>query len=241
MDELKQVSLPTETDVTHICYPCSDQNAFVKITTDYIKRFKSKLVIINSTVPPTTTFKIQKVTKCNLVHSPIRGVHGSDDRMKRDIRFWTKYIGGIDKTSSELAQKHFEALGLKTKILNGPVETELAKLFETIYRAWMIACFQEMHRISRHFGANFGEVVDMLEDVHKVRLNKPPHFPGVIRGHCLIPNTKLLLNSYDSEFLKLILKSNELRKEEIKNKNIQAEVEIIKQRVKALEEQLQKD
>jgi UDP-N-acetyl-D-mannosaminuronate dehydrogenase len=240
MDKLKQEPLPAEIDVMHICYPCIDQNKFVKTTADYIKRFKSKLVIINSTVPPTTTFKVHKVAKCNAAHSPVRGVHGNDDVMKRDILFWTKYIGGIDTKSSKLAQKHFEDLGLKTKTLHGPVETELAKLFETTYRAWMIACFQEMHRISRHFGANFDEVVDMLEDVHKVRFNKPPHFPGVIGGHCLIQNTELLLKSYDSEFLRLILKSNELRKEEIKDESIQVEVQKIKKRVKALEEKLQK-
>jgi len=28
----------------------------------------------------------------------------------------------------------------------------------------MIACFQEMHRISKRFGADFDEVVDFLED-----------------------------------------------------------------------------
>ena len=40
------------------------------------------------------------------------------------------------------------------------LETELAKLFETTYRAWMIVCFQEMHRISKRFEADFDEVVD---------------------------------------------------------------------------------
>jgi hypothetical protein len=28
----------------------------------------------------------------------------------------------------------------------------------------MTACFQEMHRISKRFGADFDEVVDFLED-----------------------------------------------------------------------------
>ncbi len=63
--------------------------------------------------------------------------------------------------AKEIARKHFEKLGLKVQVLKSPVETELAKLFETIYRAWMIACFQEMHRISRHFNADFDEVIEM--------------------------------------------------------------------------------
>jgi len=124
--------------------------------------------------------------------------------------------------------------------LRSPVETELAKLFETIYRAWMIACFQEMHRISRHFGADFDEVVDMIEDIHRVHFNKPLHYPGVIGGHCLIPNTELLLKAYDSEFLRLILKSNEKRKKEIMNEEIRDEVEKIKKRVENLERELLK-
>ena len=84
----------------------------------------------------------------------------------------------------------------------------------------MIACFQEMHRISRAFGADFNETVDFLEDTHRLRFDRPVMFPGVIGGHCLIPNTELLLDCYDSEFLRLILKSNEKRKEEIKDKTL---------------------
>jgi hypothetical protein len=63
-------------------------------------------------------------------------------------------------------------------------------------------------------------------------------FPGVIGGHCLIPNTELLLKSYDSEFLRLILKSNEQRKEEIKDKTIKAEADKVAARVEDLEKEL---
>jgi UDP-glucose 6-dehydrogenase len=104
----------------------------------------------------------------------------------------------------------------------------------------MIACFQEMHRISRRFGADFDQVTDFLEDDHRVRFDRPIHFPGVIGGHCLIPNAELLLESYDSEFIRLILKSNEKRKEEIKDPEIVKEVDKIEERVKALETELLK-
>jgi hypothetical protein len=66
-------------------------------------------------------------------------------------------------------------------------------------------------------------------------------FPDVIGGHCLIPNAELLLKSYDSMFLRLILDSNEKRKEEIKDKNVKDEVEKIKKRVQALEKLFVKD
>ena len=155
--------------------------------------------------------------------------------MEWELKRWTKYVGGADAEAGEDACKHFEMAGFKTRVLKGCVETELAKLFETTYRAWMIACFQEMHRISKRFEADFDEVVDFLEDTHRVRFDRPIHFPDVIGGHCLIPNTELLLKSYDSELLRLILESNEKRKEEIKDQDVRREVEKVRKRVQALE------
>lgn len=233
-----RVELPSAVDVMHVCYPCVDAENFVAITLNYMRRFNPKLTIIDSTVPPGTTQKIYDASKSLVVHSPIRGMHKNLETMKKDILFWSKYIGGSSKEATELAKEHFEKLGLKVKVLRSPVETELAKLFETTYRAWMIVCFQEMHRISRHFGADFNEVVDMIEDIHRVHFNKPPHYPGVIGGHCLIPNTELLLKVYDSEFLRLILKSNEKRKIEIADELVRLEVEKVKKRVENLEKEL---
>ena len=237
MQDVQQGGLPKEVDVLHICYGCRDQEEFVKATVDYVRRFRPELTIINSTVPLGTTEKVYTLLGGHMVHSPVRGMHKSRESMKRYLLFLTKYVGGVDNESTRLARKHFEVLGLKTKVLKSPVETELAKLFETTYRAWMIACFQEMHRISRRFGANFDEVVDFLEDTHMVRFDRPIHFPGVIGGHCLIPNAELLLKSYDSMFLRLILESNEKRKEEIKDEGVRREVEKVEKRVKALEKE----
>ncbi len=230
--------LPSEVDTMHVCLPCKTQEAFVAATANYIKQFKPKLVIINSTVPPGTTKKIQQNYKCLVAHSPIRGVHKSAEHMKWELKRWTKYVGGADAEAAEAARKHFEKMGLKVKVLKSCAETELAKLFETTYRAWMIACFQEMHRISRTFEADFDDVVDFLEDTHRVRLDRPVMFPGFIGGHCLIPNTELLLQFYDSEFLRLILKSNQKRKEEIKDKTVKEEAEKIAKRAETLEEEL---
>jgi len=232
--------LPHAVDVMHVCIPCVDKEDFVKCVVDYVGRFKPKLVIVNSTVAPGTTAEIYKRLSgsCFVAHSPVRGVHKSLDYMKWELKRWTKYVGGVNEESAEKAKEHFEKLGLKTKVLKGCLETELAKLFETTYRAWMIACFQEMHRISRHFEADFDDVVDFIEDTHRVRLDRPVMFPEVIGGHCLIPNTELLLKAYDSEFLRLILESNEQRKKEIIDEKVKDEVEKIKKRIEKLEKDL---
>jgi UDP-N-acetyl-D-mannosaminuronate dehydrogenase len=235
--------LPTAVDVMHVCIPCFDKEDFVNSVAGHVGRFKPKLVIINSTVAPGTTAEIYRRVNgsCLVAHSPVRGVHKGVDHMKWELKRWTKYVGGVNEESAKKAKEHFEKLGLKTKVLKGCLETELAKLFETTYRAWMIVCFQEMHRISRHFGADFDNVVDFIEDTHLVRLDRPVMFPGVIGGHCLIPNTQLLLKAYDSEFLRLILESNSKREKEIADKTVKREIEKVKRRVEALEKKLNKD
>ena len=230
--------LPDEVDTIHVCLPCKTREKFTDTVASYAKRFKPKLIIINSTVPPGTTRRAQQSCKCLVAHSPARGVHKSPEHMKWEMKRWTKYVGGTDAKAAEATRQHFEKIHLKVKTLKSCNETELAKLFETTYRAWMIACFQEMHRISRTFEADFDDVVDFLEDTHRMRLDRPIMFPGVIGGHCLIPNTELLLRSYNSELLRLILKSNQKRKEELKDDAVKKEAEKIAKRVEALEKEL---
>jgi len=235
MSSIAQGNIPEEVDVMHICIPCSSQNKFVNVVVGYVKRFKPKLLIVNSTVPPGTTQKIHGGCGCLVAHSPVRGMHKNLEHMKWELKRWTKYVGGVNAEAGEAACKHLGMAGFKPKVLTSCVETELAKLFETTYRAWMIACFQEMHRISKHFEADFDDIVDFLEDTHRVRFDRPVMFPDVIGGHCLIPNTELLWNNYDSKFLRLILESNEKRKKEIKDEDIKSEVEKVRKRVRVLE------
>jgi len=240
MKELAQNKdkIPSKVDTLQVCLPCNDPEKFTEIVAEYTEKFKPKLAIINSTIPPGTTLKVSQECKCLVAHSPARGVHKNAAHMLWEIKRWSKYVGGTSKESSEAAKKHFEKLGLKVKLLKSCRETELAKIFETTYRAWMIACFQEMHRIAHSFDTDFDETVDFLEDTHRVRFDRPVMYPGIIGGHCLVPNTKLLLEVYDSDFLRLILESNNKRKEEIKDSKIRAEVEKVSKRATALENEL---
>ena len=238
--EQKQSMIPPKIDILHICIPFKNQEKFVKIVNLYTKQYQPDLLIINSTVLPGTTKKVHDGCNCLVAHSPVRGVHENLKHMIWELQRWSKYVGGVNLISTESACRHFKKAGLKVKQLNSSVESELAKLFETTYRAWMIACFQEMHRISRSFEADFDDVVDFLEDTHLIRLDRPIMFPGFIGGHCLIPNTELLLQLYNSEFLQLILKSNQKRKVELQNKIVQKEADKIANRVQLLEKKLEK-
>jgi UDP-N-acetyl-D-mannosaminuronate dehydrogenase len=237
MKDIEQTAIPNKIAVMHICLPCKDQSKFVDIVAGYAIRFNPALIIINSTVPPGTTMSINDRCDCLVADSPFRGVHENPEHMKWELKRWTKCVGGATVEAGEAAAKHFEKFGLRTKILKSCRETELAKLFETTYRAWMVTCYQEMHRITRHFGAKFEDVVYFLADTHRVRLDRPVMFPDVIGRHCVIPNVELILEKYDSKLLRLILESNEKRKEEMKNEDIKREV----MKVKQIAEDLQKD
>ena len=220
LDEIKK-----PIDIMHVCFPCVSKDEFIDSVVNYVFLFSPSLVIINSTVPVGTTEEIYAKTGVDIAHSPIRGVHV---RMKRHLRFWTKYIGAINERASKKAVDHFRKIGLKVKILKSPKETELAKLFETVYRALLIAWWQEMHRISRRFNADILHIADFIADTHKVLGDRPVYYPDFIGGHCLIPNTKLLKECCNSKFLDLILESNIARRKEIENEEIRKDVERIK-------------
>lgn len=53
-------------------------------------------------------------------------------------------------------------------------------------------------------------------------------FPEVVVDIVLILNVELLLKSYDSEFLRLILESDEKWKEEIKDEDVRREAEKVR-------------
>lgn len=243
MRELKQSSedLPPRVDVMHICIPCSSQTEFVKTTVAYAKKFSPKLLIVDSTIPPETTFKIQKDFDGLLAHTPVYGTHRDLEYMIWEMKRWTKIVGGVDAKSAEAASEHLKKAGFRTNILSGPLETELTKLLETIYTAWMIVFFQEAHRICRHFDAKMQDVVSSIGEIHRVRLDRPVWFPGVIGGHCLIPNTELLLDAYDSEHLRLIIESNNKRKREVEDKEVRDDVERIGKVVEKLKTDLSKE
>ena len=59
-------------------------------------------------------------------------MHKALETMKKGILLWSKYVSGVRKDVANTEKKHFEKLRLTVKVLKSPVETELAKLFETI-------------------------------------------------------------------------------------------------------------
>ena len=107
---------------------------------------------------------------------------------------------------------HLEAAGMKTKVLASPEATELAKLTETTYLGLLIAFAQDVDRMGRAVGVSYSDVASFYDEIGY--LPRVGFFPGIIGGHCVIPNVALLKRRFQSELLDAIEWSNELRKAE---------------------------
>jgi len=192
-----------EVDVLHICYPFQIKD-FVGETARYIAIFKPKVTVINSTVAVGTTRAVAERSGAVVVNSPVRGKHA---RMVEEMRKYAKFVGGLDLASAQDAADHFESVGLKTRILSSPEATELAKLTETTYFGLMIAWAQEIERYCDQAGQNYGEIASFYDEIGF--FPKVKYFPGVIGGHCVLPNIEILRKFDDSAILRAIQSSNQ--------------------------------
>jgi UDP-N-acetyl-D-mannosaminuronate dehydrogenase len=188
--------------VLHVCYPFEIAD-FVGETERYIDLFRPRLTIIHSTVAVGTTRAVHERTRAPVAHSPVRGKH---TRMLADLQRYTKFIGGIDSPTTRLATEHLEALGFQTQSLSSPEAAELAKLTETTYFGLLIAWAQEVERYCDSSGQDYDEVVSFYDEIGffpQVR-----YFPGVIGGHCVMPNIEILRGLIASPLLEAIESSN---------------------------------
>lgn len=194
-----------EVDALHICFPFEIRD-FVGEAARYIELFKPALTIVNSTVGIGTTRKIAERTGAAVVNSPVRGKHA---RMLQEMRSYTKFIGALDEASGDAAAKHFQAAGVKTKTLSAPEATELAKLTETTYFGLLIAWAQDIERYCDLTGQSFDEVISFYEEIKYLPSTK--FFPGVIGGHCVMPNIEILSKFDRSVVLEAIRSSNQAK------------------------------
>jgi UDP-N-acetyl-D-mannosaminuronate dehydrogenase len=196
-----------EVDVLHVCYPFEIKD-FIGETAHYIDKYKPRLTVINSTVAVGTTRAVVERTGAAVANSPVRGKHV---RMLQEMRSYTKFVAAIDPADAAYAAEHFKAAGLKTKILAAPEATELAKLTETTYFGLMIAWAQEIERYCDRTGQSYDEIVSIYDEIPFFPTTK--YFPGVIGGHCVMPNIKILQRFDDSPILRAIETSNQAKVE----------------------------
>ena len=200
--DINQPAAIRQCDVMHVCFPFQD-DPFVGQVVEYIHQYRPALTVINSTVAPGTTRRVAVESGTAVVNSPVRGKHA---RMQEEMLRYTKFVGALDPQSGQHAVEHFEKVGMKTRLLSSPEASELAKLSETTYFGLLIAWAQEVERYCDHLNLNYDEVVSIFEEITFF----PPvkYFPGIIGGHCVMPNIEILSRLGHSEFLHAIKWSN---------------------------------
>jgi UDP-N-acetyl-D-mannosaminuronate dehydrogenase len=189
-------------DILHVCFPFGIDN-FVGETARYVELFRPSLTIINSTVAVGTTRTVATRTGSAVVNSPVRGKHA---HMREDLLRYVKFVGAVNAFEAGRAAEHFQSIGMKTTMLSSPEATELAKLAETTYFGLMIAWAQEIERYCGELGQDYDQVVSFYDEIDFF----PPvkYFPGIIGGHCVMPNIKILKQLGPSEMVDAIVSSN---------------------------------
>lgn len=192
--------------IMHLCFPYTDRAKFISEAVRYVATYRPELTIINSTIGPGATRAIATQSGASVVYSPVRGKHV---KMKEDMLHYVKFVGSLEPAAGERACQHFQSIGMKTRLLGSPEAAELAKLTETTFFGVMIAWAQEVERYCQKVGASYDEVVSFYEEIGFFPRVK--YFPGVIGGHCVMPNIKILKQHFPSGILEAIEKSNELK------------------------------
>jgi len=188
----------------HVCLP-GELTGFTDIVVNWINKIKNiKVVIIHSTVKPGTTKTIQEKFSMPILFSPVRGVH---KRFLNDIKKYTKFISfdgaEIDSKIRIDLENRFE----KIDWMSTTKTAELAKiLVDTTYYGWLINYAQITKMICEKENVDFDEMWKFADEIHENLGNRPKMFPGIIGGHCVIPN----LNLVKYENLDVIKKINEM-------------------------------
>ena len=188
----------------HVCLP-GELEKFTDIVIEWINKIKNiQVVVIHSTVKPGTTKTIQERSSIPILFSPVRGVHR---RFLDDIKKYTKFISfdGI-KINSKI-KKDLENRFKKVDWMSTTKTAELAKiLVDTTYYGWLINYAQITKMICEKENVDFDEMWKFADEIHENLGNRPKMFPGIIGGHCVIPN----LNLVEYENLDMIKTVNEM-------------------------------
>ena len=216
MDEKKfLIHKALEIDFIHICIPFTKH--FVSTVLILVKKFKPKGIVIHSTIEPNTIKKLQQTLSIPVIYSATRGIH---KRMLYDLKRYTKFYA-IEKTApnskwaTETYEKTLAKCGIKTKRISSPITLELAKIIcDTSYYGWLITYAQLSNMIAINNNVNYDEMWSFADEIHKFLGNRPKMYPGVIRGHCVIPNLDLI----SDDTLKFIKTLNDKYMKKIKQK-----------------------
>jgi len=208
------VMIEEKVSIMHLCYPFQNIESFLQIAMDYTSKYDPAIIVINSTVAPGTTTKLQKRSGVHCVYSPVRGKHA---RMHDELRRYQKFVAGSSEESVETVINHFSEAGIPTAKMSKPETLELAKLFETTYFGLLIAWAQDMDRFAKACGSDYLEAAKFFGEIDY--LPRQIFLPGFIGGHCVMPNIGILATLAKSPLLSAIEEMNTRKAQESSEAN----------------------
>ena len=203
-----------KTSFMHIAIPVTGK--FINDVLKLYKKFQPECIVIHSTIRPGTTEILQRKLSIPVMYSATRGVH---KRMIYDLKRYTKFFvispnAPRGKWASSRYVKMMKRCGIKTKKMTKPETLELAKIIcDTSYLGWLVNYAQLSNMIANEYGVNYDEMWSFTEEIQKFLGNRPKMYPGIIGGHCVLPNLDLINN----EKLDQIKKINSYYKKKSKN------------------------
>ena len=194
-------------EILHVCLP-GELADFENISLQKAKNWQNlKAIIIHSTVKPGTTKKIQDKVSLPVFYSPVRGVHR---RFLDDIKRYTKFFATDFDTIRDDLKSEIEKRFEKIQWMSNTKTAELAKiLVDTTYYGWLINYAQITKMICDKEKIDYDEMWKFADEIHEFLGNRPKMYPGIIGGHCVLPN----LNLIDYDELKIVKKINKLFEE----------------------------
>ena len=196
-----------KTSFLHIAIPVTGK--FINNVLKLCKKFQPECIVIHSTVKPGTTEELQGKLTIPVIYSATRGVH---KRMIYDLKRYTKFFvisasAPRGKWASTTYVKMMKQCGIKTKKMSKPETLELAKIIcDTSYLGWLVNYAQLSNMIAIEHGVDYDEMWSFSDEIQEFLGNRPKMFPGIIGGHCVIPNIDLI----DNKSLNVVKKLNNL-------------------------------
>jgi UDP-N-acetyl-D-mannosaminuronate dehydrogenase len=197
---------PVPVVALHVCYPFQVIPDFESVTRAYIDQLSPRLTIVHSTVRPGTCERLHTEDH-PVAYSPVRGKHA---RMREDLLHYQKFVASPSARCRDEVTEHLAVAGLHVRAYPETTGLELAKVLETSYFGILIAWAQEMSRFAGSLGCSFDDLWDFFEEVPYLPSTR--FFPGLIGGHCVLPNIQILDDVRMSVMLDAVQRSNEIHR-----------------------------
>lgn len=199
------IAVPTPLDQSKNKADLSSVKKASELIVPYLK--KGDLVIVESTIPPLTcrNFVTPILEKSNLkvgediflAHCPERILPGD---IYKEIINNDRIVGGVNRKSSEKAEKLYLSFSKGNIYKTDDVTAELCKLMENAYRDINIAIANEFASVADNLGVDSKEAISLANKHPRVNILNPSIGVG---GHC-IPIDPWFIHQVDPKNSKLI-------------------------------------